>query len=177
MSLEDMYKAAFAILTALGGGAVIVLGFSGWLGKIWAGRLMAEQTAGHNRALADLEADLRERADRRSQAYRLKIELYREASEPVIKLLIRMEHNEGVRKIDLQEFEKERLTTTALLAMFAPQSAFDAYNNMIDYIFDSFEGKSEYTFARFRELALAFFTEVRRDVGLYDDAISYKGNR
>ena len=98
----------------LGGGRLVVIGLSSWLGKVW-------------------------------------------ANHPMIK-------NRAKR-------------TTALLALFAPQEVFNKYNEMIDYIDDFFEGEQEWAFDTFRQKALVFLSEVRRDVGLYQDEIRYSGTR
>lgn len=58
MTLEDVAKIVFALLASVGGGGAIVLGLSGYLGKIWANRLMAREQAEHNHALETLRADL-----------------------------------------------------------------------------------------------------------------------
>jgi len=58
MTFEDVAKIVLTIITSVGGGGVIVLGLSGWLGKVWASRLMAADQAKHNRELEKLRADL-----------------------------------------------------------------------------------------------------------------------
>jgi len=46
-------------LASLGGGVVIVYAFSSWLGRLWADRLMAKETAKHTQELERLRSDLR----------------------------------------------------------------------------------------------------------------------
>ena len=77
----------------------------------------------------------------------------------------------------MQAFDKDRLSTTALLAMFAPGNVFNEYNNMIDYVYDAVEEKQPWSFDIFRGKALIFLSEVRRDIGLYNDNLSYSGTR
>ncbi len=43
MSFEDYMRLAGALLTSLGGGAVIIFALSSWLGKVWAKRILAEE--------------------------------------------------------------------------------------------------------------------------------------
>ena len=50
-------------------------------------------------------------------------------------------------------------------------------NKLIDYLYDSFEGKEEYSFEQFREIAMKFLSDIRKDIGIYQDEISYSGNR
>ena len=61
--------------------------------------------------------------------------------------------------------------------MFSPADVFIEYNNMIDYIYDSVEGKQEWSFDIFRNKALIFLSKIRHDIGLYEDSIEYHGTR
>ena len=61
--------------------------------------------------------------------------------------------------------------------MFAPVSVFNEYNHMIDYIYDAVEGKEEWSFNTFRSKALVFLSNVRHDIGLYQDVVEYNGSR
>lgn len=177
MSTQIAFEIAGAVLLSLGGGGVIVFALSNWLGKFWADRLMARETARHSQDLAMLNADLQARVDHFSQTYKQKIELYKEVSDPLIDLIVKAQHSGGLTPADLKDFDKSRLTTTALLAMFAPSPVFSEYNNLIDYIYNAFEGKEVWSFPEFRVRALKFLSLVRADIGLYADEVSYTGNR
>ena len=54
MEVKEIFEVSSAMVASLGGGAVVVLGFSGWLGKVWASRLMAKETAKQGEELATL---------------------------------------------------------------------------------------------------------------------------
>lgn len=58
MELNEMFELVGAILAALGGGAAIIFGFSSWLGKVWANRLMEKEKATHARELESLRNQL-----------------------------------------------------------------------------------------------------------------------
>jgi hypothetical protein len=58
MELSEMFKLVGAILVSLGGGAAIIFGFSNWLGKVWANRLMEKEKATHARELESLRNQL-----------------------------------------------------------------------------------------------------------------------
>jgi len=45
ISWTEVLKIALGVIAALGGGGAIVAGLSSWLGKVWADRLMAKETA------------------------------------------------------------------------------------------------------------------------------------
>lgn len=172
-----VFEIAFAVLLSLGGGGAIVLALSSWLGKVWANRLMATEAAKHSHDLEKLRSSLQTQTDQHSQIFKQKIELYKEVSTPLIDLIVKAQHAGTLTQADLKEFDKIRLATTALLAMFAPLPVFDEYNNMIDYIYNAFEGKEVWSFPEFRVRALKFLTLVRSDIGLYQDTVTYKGSR
>ena len=177
MSTEMVFEVAGAVLISLGGGVVIVFALSNCLGKVWADRLMTRESARHNQELETFRANLQAQVDHFSHAHRQKIELYTKVSNPLIDLVIKAQHSGGLTPEDLKDFDKSRLMTTSLLAMFAPINVFDEYNNLIEYIYNAFEEKDVWSFPEFRVRALKFLTLVRADIGLYTDAVAYNGSR
>lgn len=105
-----------------------------------------------------------------------KIVLYKEISEPIIELVVNIE-NGGLTREILTDFEKKRLSITAQLALFAPQNVFDDYNALIDYLYNSLDGKDVYSFIEFRKYAMKFLSSMRNDIGIYKKEIIYNGNR
>jgi hypothetical protein len=67
MTISEAFGIAAAIIGALGGGAVIVLTLSSWLGKVWANRLMEADKATHAKALKQLESELTRVAEDRTR--------------------------------------------------------------------------------------------------------------
>src|SRR5215510_5963381 len=53
-----MNEIILAVLSGVGGTAVIVAGLSAWLGKVWAGRILAGEKARFSEDLAKLKAEL-----------------------------------------------------------------------------------------------------------------------
>jgi hypothetical protein len=177
MDIEAIFHVATAVLLSVGGGGIFVLGLSGWLGKVWAERLMARETQTHRLELEKLRIELQTDADRHGENYRHKIELYKEVANPLIELIVKAQHNGTLSKDDLQNFDAARLTTTALLGMFSPEAVFIEYNTLIDYVYDSFDGKATWSFPEFRIRALKFLSLVRADIGIYTDELRYMGTR
>ncbi|MDP3655298.1 MAG: hypothetical protein Q8R67_26870 [Rhodoferax sp.] len=177
MDTKIIFEVASAILLSLGAGGAIVLALSSWLGKIWAERLMAKETAKHNHELEQLRSSLQIQADQSAQTYKQKIDLYKEVGAPLIELLVKTQNIGSITVENRQAFERNRLNTTALLAMFAPAAVFDEYNRIIDYIYNCAEGKDTWSFAAFRDRALKFLSLIRADIGLYNDSLSYNGPR
>ena len=152
------------------GGSAVAIGAVAWLIKSLVSHLLGKD-------VEMFKSRLKYEAEHGNHLLLQKISLYKEVSNPVIDLIVKAQHNGTLTQEDLQEFDKERLSTTALLAMFAPSDVFDEFNVMIDYIYDSFEGKQEWSFNSFREKALSFLSKVRKDIGLYEDQVSYNGSR
>ncbi len=54
MVIDSVFATAASVIASLGGGALIVFGFSNWLGKVWANRLMVKEKAAHQVELESL---------------------------------------------------------------------------------------------------------------------------
>lgn len=57
---DAIFSAIGKILASLGGGAVLIFAFSAWLGRVWAERIMRNETARHSENLQKLRAKLTE---------------------------------------------------------------------------------------------------------------------
>ena len=68
-NMQSLLKLSTVILGSLGGGAFIILGFSSWLGKVWANRLMAKEKAEHSQELESL----RNRLTQDTESYKIKL--------------------------------------------------------------------------------------------------------
>ena len=55
MQLLDILAIAGTVLFSIGGGTAIVFGFSSWLGKVWANRIMEKEKNEHTRELEFLK--------------------------------------------------------------------------------------------------------------------------
>jgi hypothetical protein len=178
MQLPDLAVIVASVLLSLGGGGAIVLGLSGWLGKVWAERLMEKEKARYQKDLEDFKAQLNRDSDRTAQTLREKLSLYKEAIPPIVDLVARYQLTPAeVTPALLTEFEKKRLATSAMLGMFAALPVFEAYNALIDYIFQCLEAKRHFLFPEFRALSYKVLSEVRRDVGISGDELVYRGER
>lgn len=69
MALKDILELSGVILASLGGGAAIVFGFSSWLGKVWANRLMTKEKAEYAQELESL----RSRLTQDTESYKIKL--------------------------------------------------------------------------------------------------------
>lgn len=58
MTVANAFEIALAIIVSIGGASLVIIGLSGWLGKIWANRLMQADIAKHNKDLEEHKATL-----------------------------------------------------------------------------------------------------------------------
>ena len=57
--MSEAFKVAAAVITSLGGGVVIIAGFTHWLGGVWAKRLVQDQKKKLDSELEQLKGNLR----------------------------------------------------------------------------------------------------------------------
>jgi hypothetical protein len=177
MNTTTAWEITQAILISIGGGGLLIFSLSSYLGKIWADRLMATETAKYQEKLEILRSELSRTGNRDALNHKEKIDLYKGISEPIIGLIVSIEHTGNITYELLSGFEHRRLSITAQLAMFAPMSVYDTYNELIEYLYNCMEVKDSYSFKKFREYAHKFLTEARKDVGIHTDEVRYLGNR
>ena len=57
-SVAEVFELAGAIVASLGGSTVLVIGLSGWLGKVWAGRIMERERTALTLSIENVKAEL-----------------------------------------------------------------------------------------------------------------------
>nr|WP_232239542.1 hypothetical protein [Pseudomonas alkylphenolica] len=170
-----------AAIFSLGGGGAIVFALSSWLGKIWAGRILANET---HRLTMELEAAKRDLDVIKETTLRFqndKILIYRAVIEIVARLLATLDSH-GERRLvaadagaRFDEFNEQRIKVYGYLAMLAPQSVMDAQDNLIDHLLKISHGTVAYEWAEVREKALLMLNAVREDIGIGKAPITYNG--
>jgi hypothetical protein len=71
MSFKDILTAVAAFITSVAGAGAIILGVSGWLGKVLADRLMEAERQKHSTQLEQLRSDLKKQQDSELEQLRL----------------------------------------------------------------------------------------------------------
>ncbi|MDF5615367.1 hypothetical protein P7M48_12040 [Vibrio parahaemolyticus] len=173
---ESAFNIAQAILVSLGGGAAIVLGASSFLGKLWAQRILQKEQSKMALEIEEYKNKLGELTANKQINYYQKLELYKSVSAPLIDLVANITHQEILTRDYIRGFDKQRLHMTAQLALFASSDVFDMFMDLIDYMYSSIESDT-FEFHVFRVEMLKFLSEVRKDIGIYTDEITYKGSR
>lgn len=58
ISTSEVWNIAGAVITAVGGGGVLVMALSSWLGKVWADRILESDKAKYQKEFAELKSEL-----------------------------------------------------------------------------------------------------------------------
>lgn len=196
MSFGEIVNIALTVITAIGGGGLIVLGLSSFLGKVWAERLMLNEKTSHDRDLQDLRFKLERSANADLELLKRQLEIgttthlreiadklaiYRAVVDLVSEVLGDFDQfsREGVQFEDgpkrLERFNRQRLKIYGYMAMLAPQNVMDAYDALSDHLLLVAQGERLYSWDGTRKLAIALLNEVRADVGLNKTPIQYRG--
>ncbi len=199
MSVADVFKTALAVLASVGGGGAIVLGLSGWLGKVWAERLMERERQDYRKELERLRADLdRENATALERVraewevlktkalgahaekiahYQMFIDILAPMAADVASAALGVTFSPEQVNAKIETFEKARLRAYGYLAMFAPPAVMDAQDVVVDYLHASLEGSTPFQWPEFRHRAIAMLNAIREDLGLDTRPIEYHGSR
>ena len=81
MTWNDAFKLISAALAAIGGGSVIVLGFSSWLGKVWASRILEADRLKYQSQLETLKSDLSSGVEKLKSELSLNLEISKRFTE------------------------------------------------------------------------------------------------
>ena len=194
MQVQEAIEVAAVGLTALGGGVGIVFAFSNWLGKVWADRIMTNERAAHDRALATLRSDLEVKnqsqlathkteldlhADRQRVALNDRLSAYRQAIDLITDILADFDRISatGIPETGSRYFElnRRRLQAYCYLGMIAPQAVMDKFDSLFDYMLEVAKGIAPHDFPRARALGLQLLQAVRDDLVVGGPPLKYSG--
>jgi len=197
MARTDILELSGAILVSLGGASAILFGFSNWLGRYWADKLLAAERAKHDGEIESLKSRLR--IETEAQLANLnqwlsiqkethlrhhtdKLVIYRSVVDIVGGFLHELEQVALGRKPTipqeiLDRFLMQRLQAYGYLAMLAPQTVMDRFDELMDLLLDILYDGKKPTWVEIRNLAIAFLNAVRTDLGLDGGLIEYRGRR
>ncbi len=198
MTLTDAFALVGAALVSIGSGGGIVLLLSGWLGKVWANRIMEADRARHTQELEKLRSELRHTSERELTAMRTELDIFREkhlkghsdklqiyqlATNIVADFLSDFERIYATSQVPpdigdrLDAFNRNRMRVYGYLAMLAPQPVIDAFDSLIDHLLAVRNAEKSYVFAEIRPLIIGVLNEIRKDIGIDVSPIEYRGKR
>lgn len=190
---NEVANIALTIIASIGTAGLILLGLSNWLGKVWANRLMESERHKHEEALSELRAklehsnqqsiewfksDLNIFKEKHLKGFHDKIQVYRLMIDIISDILGDYDSfvftGQPLPRERLDALNRARIRVYGYIGMIAPQSVMDAQDKLIDYLIQVSRGES-YVWLKVRELSLNLINEVRKDVGIDINPITYNG--
>lgn len=201
----DFMSILTTILPTVGATLAVVAGFSTWLGKVWAARILEADRHKYANKIEELRARLQvetrheiivlENAfavfkEKDLKSHHDKVEIYRSLYKPIFELIYELERlavNAEAISIDkVLDFSRDRLKIHAELALVAPQDVLDAWDALIDFLIACLKKSMERKYnvsnyhndlwIKFRELAFNLINKIRADIGLAQGEVGYRGN-
>ncbi|MGF1733719.1 hypothetical protein [Photobacterium kasasachensis] len=181
MDWESVFKLITAALASVGGATAIIFGASNKLGKFWAQKILEQEK---NKLAAELEATKREldlAKDKLLSSHNDKVAIYRMVIDTVAEILSSFDawHEKEINAKESQQafqsFNKSRIKLYGYLGMLAPQNVMDAQDRLIDHLLLVHHKNAPYDWCEVRELSIALINEVRQDMGIDTNPISYNG--
>jgi len=182
MEIEAIFKVAAAIIASLGGAALLLAAFANWLGSIWAKRMLQNERAKHSELLEELKTELDLLKQKDITRHHDKIAVYKDIVHIVCEILRELEavtigKQTTINKEAENNFAINRTKAYGYIILISSQEVMDKYNEFIDFIIPVvYEGK-KITWAEMREKADSMLNSMRKDLGITDEEITYKGAR
>jgi hypothetical protein len=182
MTIEQVLQIGATVVASLGGGALIVAAFSDRLAGIWAKRMLQNERAKHAEALEELKAEILAIKQKELNRHFDKAAIYKDVVHIVAEILRELEAVASNRQAAVSpEVEKafalHRNKAYGYISLVSSQEVMDRYNDMIDFFIPLlYEGKSA-TWVEMRELADAMLNAMRKDLGINDSGVYYRGGR
>lgn len=199
MIWQEVLAVGASIIASLGGAGIIIFALSGWLGKVWAERVMETERAAHAARLEELRAELYQKnqaeiesikADltsnnhRKLTSFHERLAIYKVVVDMFAEFLFDIQaHFISDRQIPIShekiiEFEKLRMRTFGYLALLASQDVINAHEKLVELILNVLEGGADFSWADIRNGCMNLINSSRKDLGLDNNVIiQYEGNR
>lgn len=182
MDWADVFKIITASVASIGVAGGLIFALSSWLAKVWARRILDREKSELDRELEAKKRELDIFKDTYLRTHNDKLVTYRAVTDSVAKLLAafdahqsgRLQSSQAAEAID--SFNQQRLQVYGYLGMLAPQPVMDAQDKLMDQLLKISGGRAPYDWEEIRQLAINFINEVRIDVGIDKDPISYNGD-
>ena len=182
MDWNDIFKIVTGALLSIGTSSMIIFALSSWLGKVWANRILIREKQAIQIQLEETKQKLDIIKETALRFQNDKILTYRAIVDIVSGILAsfdalqtgRLDPKEATKRFDY--FNQERLKLYGYLAMLAPQNVMDAQDQLMDHLLMIANGSVKYEWSEVRRLAINLLNEVRKDIGIAEQPIEYRGN-
>ncbi|EHU9469880.1 hypothetical protein ACTNIH_004742 [Vibrio parahaemolyticus] len=181
MDWESVFKLITAALASVGGATVIILGVSSKLGKFWAQKILEQEKSKLASELETTKRELDLAKDKLLSTHNDKVAIYRMVIDTVAEILSTFDawHEREISAKESQQafqsFNRNRIKLYGYIGMLAPQNVMDAQDRLIDHLLLVHHQNAPYDWREVRKLAIALINEVRKDMGIDTNPISYNG--
>lgn len=182
ISPNEIFAIAGAVITSIGGGALIVAACANWLAGIWANRMLQNERAKHAEKLESIKLELDVLKQKNVTRHQDKLNAYRDVISILSEILRELEAVAiGKQKTISNEaeiyFSKNRTKAYGYISLVSNQEVMDQFNDLFDFLIPIiYEGK-EGSWVDMRRKADAMLNAMRRDLGVNDGDIVYRGAR
>lgn len=205
MTYQDIANLALIIIGSIGSAGAFILWLSDRLAKIWTERLLENERQKHKIELAkittDFErenqkvlADIKHQQEQSIEFVRNDLTIFKEKhlkgfndKFQVYRLMIDIiaevlgdfdSFTTTGRPFPQERFDalnRARIRMYGYIGMIAPQAVMDAQDQLIDYLLQVAHGRKVYEWLTVREYGLVLINEIRKDIGIDINPISYNG--
>lgn len=205
MTYQDIANLALTILGSIGVAGSIILWLSDRLAKVWTERLLENERQKHKIELAKITTDFEKEnqkvlADIKHQqeqslefvrhdltifkekhlkGFNDKFQVYRLMIDIIAEVLGDFDSFSTTGKPFPQErfdaLNRARIRMYGYIGMIAPQAVMDAQDQLIDYLLQVAHGRKVYEWIVVREYGLVLINEIRKDIGIDINPITYNG--
>lgn len=182
MSIEEVLKISTAIIASLGGSALLIAAFSNWLAKLWATRMLQNERAKHEEALEDIKAKIVALKQKELTRHFDKLAIYKDIVHIVCEMLRELEAVATKKQTNIspeaeRTFALNRTKAYGYISLISSQEVMDRYNDLIDALIPLvYEGQTT-TWQQIRAKADAMLNSMRKDLGITEGDIVYRGAR
>ena len=182
MGIEDIFKVSAAIIASLGGGALIIAAAANWIAGIWAKRMLQNERAKHSEKLESIKAELDLLTQQNVTRHHDRLSTYREVIQMISEILRELEavalgKQKEINIESERNFALNRTKSYGYIALVSNQEVMNKYNELFDFLIPIIYEEKQGTWADMREKADALLNSMRRDLGINDGDIIYKGER
>ena len=180
MTYIEVFKVAGAVITSLGGGALIIASFSSWLAGIWAKRMLQNERALHSTKLAKIQTELDSIKQKDITRHNDKLAVYRDAIDLVSEMLRELESLALKTQNSIDEdikhaFSLNRNKAYGYIFLVSSQNVLNKYNDLIDFMITVIYHGHTCEWSDIRERSDDMLNAMREDLGILDANLSYQG--
>jgi hypothetical protein len=164
--MNDVWNTALAVILALGGGSLLVVALSSWLGKVWATRIAETERARFAKDIESYRTDLQQLSDERRDALGRKRDVYGKVAASMRVFLV------GARPATDTE-KRDFLLAFDQAALWASEEVVKALGFFLEQSIKNTNQPGTVTNQEFKDAYRACLNAMRHDCGFPDTKFNY----